>query len=277
QFVAEQIVYRPVLNPRSTQPETGVQTAQIHAVPDWTHVSASCAPDRIGGLVGLALRRGRPPTRRYRYCTSYYKERTLDHWLRRHRPTLGTPVAVVLGTRAAESPSRQKTPPCRERTNATARTRNAHVYDVHPVLAWSRRDVYRALDRWGVEPHPTYTLLGLDSHQMLDVDTEGGPRVSCVTCIFTTDEHLVAAAAEPRTGPLLAQVCGYETLTGLTWRQAKGIRPVMAQAGLHEVLRQGDTLASHWQSLGLPAIVPPSSSWVQPSFLAGEPTHASNV
>jgi len=270
-FAAEQVVYEPALSPRSQRPETGVRTARVAPVATLADVHPTASATHVGGLVGLALRRGLPPTRRYRYCTSYLKERPLNHWIRRHRAQLGSPVAVVLGTRAAESPSRRGTPALRERHGVSAPSLVSEVWDAHPVLDWSRRDVFRCLQRLDVEPHPAYRLLGLSGPQVYEADEEGGPRVSCLTCIFAQDEHLLAAAADERAGPALAQVCGYEVLTGRTWRQAGAVVPVLARAGRHAIVRQGDELAREWERLTwFQPTAPLPRQWEQPTLFQEE-------
>ncbi len=196
------------------------------------HLNAFLVRARQGDVIGLldfAAHRGAPPTARLRWCTGKLKAVPLDDGLRRNRLLLGERPVVLLGMRRAESPGRSRLPAMRLRKSVS--TKRQKVWELFPVLDWSRRDVFRCLRDHGVEPHPAYRLLGMSDHEMYDVDAEGGARVSCVTCIFARPEHLVAAARLPEHRHLFERVVEFETATGLTWQQSRSVTGVLRRAG----------------------------------------------
>lgn len=235
-LVAEQLVYRPVPNPRARDPGTGVRQAFIRPVYSWADVVQD-DPRYVGGVLDLARRRnGQPPTNRIRFCTSYFKERLLDvriGELRRGEAPwkfpLGSTPVVALGLRAAESPRRGRRPPLETRRRVTL-VSGFTATNAYPVLEWSRRDVFRCLDHHDVEPHPCYDWLGLRRRERLGPG-EGGPRCSCLCCIYAPPDQIVRAMQQPAGRDTLRRVVAFERETQKTWSQRYAVTETLQKAG----------------------------------------------
>jgi 3'-phosphoadenosine 5'-phosphosulfate sulfotransferase (PAPS reductase)/FAD synthetase len=82
---------------------------------------------------------------------------------------------IVSGERRSESAGRSKYNEMElHRLNATAKA-HRHVHLWRPVIEWSERDVWEALRRHSVVPHPCYMA--------------GWNRCSCAMCIFGLPQH----------------------------------------------------------------------------------------
>jgi 3'-phosphoadenosine 5'-phosphosulfate sulfotransferase (PAPS reductase)/FAD synthetase len=133
------------------------------------------------------------------------------------------------GLRTAESPRRSRKPPLEPRQQATL-ARGFTVTNVYPVLTWSRQEVFGYLAHHGVAPHPCYEWLGLSRHEQLGPG-EGGPRCSCVCCIYAAPEHLVLAQQQPAGRAVLDRVIQFERETGRTWSQRYSVTAALLPGG----------------------------------------------
>lgn len=142
----------------------------------------------IAGVIDLAEYRGKPPTAGIRYCTSYFKKAAAEKWIRLNRLALGQNAVNVLGIRRMESARRSKEPVGRLRKAVS--TAHWSCWDFHPIINWSKGDAFDMLKRHGIEPHIAYKAQGMN---MVGEIQEGGPRCSCVGCIFSHHNHLARA------------------------------------------------------------------------------------
>jgi 3'-phosphoadenosine 5'-phosphosulfate sulfotransferase (PAPS reductase)/FAD synthetase len=107
---------------------------------------------------------------RVRWCSSYLKIGVGDRVITGQERFEGKRTLVVTGERAAESKARATYRTFEaHRTHRDGRVKR-HVDHWRPVHAWSDEQVWDALRRWRVNPHPAYWL--------------GFGRCSCMTCIF---------------------------------------------------------------------------------------------
>lgn len=106
-----------------------------------------------------------------RFCSSYTKIDVGSKALTGQTRFCNKRTLFITGERAAESRKRSKflrfEPHRTDRRNGKLAR---HVDAWRPVLDWSESDVWDCIKRWGVQPHPSYTL--------------GYGRCSCAYCIF---------------------------------------------------------------------------------------------
>jgi hypothetical protein len=62
--------------------------------------------------------------------------------------------------------------------------------DYHPILHLKRIEVFGGLREREIEPHWSYKAQGMTDADMYETDVEGGPRCSCVCCIYLTPENV---------------------------------------------------------------------------------------
>lgn len=211
-LVAQQILYQPVGE------GTGVRTLDVIDIKDKRDIVPWGLPNTIADITDLAMRRGWPPSPAMRWCTSYAKVRVLDRWITGQQNAglkLGPDVIVALGERWAESPRRAKKvelwprPKCQRKAY--------RVWNWLPVIAWSRRQTFRQMRDWGIEPHPAYRAQGMADWQMVDVDAEGGPRTGCRACLYASHLDLCHQALIEANRGLFERVHFVEQVTGRTW------------------------------------------------------------
>jgi 3'-phosphoadenosine 5'-phosphosulfate sulfotransferase (PAPS reductase)/FAD synthetase len=140
----------------------------------------------IRGLVDLMNWRKMWPSPTIRWCTSYLKRDLYNKWIRRNRAVLGDRPITCMGERWRESTGRANLP------YFARRSKHEWMTDYHPLLHLKRIEVFRGLLERGIEPHWSYKAQGLTDHDMYEVDVEGGPRCSCVCCIYLTPENIGA-------------------------------------------------------------------------------------
>jgi 3'-phosphoadenosine 5'-phosphosulfate sulfotransferase (PAPS reductase)/FAD synthetase len=139
--------------------------------------------DKADGTVGRVGGHGKNGTRRLfpqvssdlsvRWCSAYLKIDVAAAALRNdERFQNGAKVLLVTGERAEESASRARYQVC-EVHKATSKKRLVHQW--RPVHGWTEKEVWAALERYRIRPHPAYRL--------------GFGRVSCMSCIFGNDDQ----------------------------------------------------------------------------------------
>lgn len=137
---------------------------------------------QVGGRGGrLGTRRKYPQTSAdltVRYCSAYLKNHVSAAALRNQARFLHGRTLFVTGERAQESPNRATYAVLEphETDLRDGRSHQRYVDHWRPIHAWSESDVWRFLERWGINPHPAYRL--------------GFGRVSCSLCIFASDNQI---------------------------------------------------------------------------------------
>jgi hypothetical protein len=210
-LVAQQMVYEPVGN------GTGVRRMDVIDVAAPGDIVPWGTPGAIAGITDLALRRQWPPTPGCRFGTAYFKVRLLDWWIiqQQRAMALGSDVIVALGERWAESPRRAKKVELWPRPRCQRKT--YRVWNWLPMIAWSRRQTFRRMRDWDIEPHPAYRAQGMADWQMYDVDAEGGPRTGCRACLYASHVDLCHQALVEANRGLFERVHLVEQATGRTW------------------------------------------------------------
>lgn len=220
-LVAQQILYQPVGE------GTGVRTLDVIDIRNERDIVPWGLPNTIADITDLAMRRGWPPSPAVRYCTTYFKVRVLDRWIIEQQNAglkLGPDVIVALGERAGESPRRAKKvewwlrPGCQRQAY--------RVWNWLPVISWSRRDVFRRLRDWSIEPHPAYRAQGMVGWQMVDVDAEGGPRTGCRACLYASHVDLCHQAMIAANRSLFERIHLVERVIGRTWWMNRSVNDI---------------------------------------------------
>lgn len=181
------------------------------------------------------------PSSAARYCTSDYKRAVIDKWIRNEFPENASVISAI-GFRADESPDRAKKPCFAVRSNCEAQSKNRQVLDWHPVLNYSKADVWQTigytLDElqaivadvrayWskngnektleyiqeiGFKAHPAYAL--------------GNERVSCALCVLASKNDLDNGA---RMNPELhSELISIEDVSGFTFKQGFSLKEIGA-------------------------------------------------
>lgn len=159
--------------------------------------------------------RGMFPGPRWRWCTSDFKrgpiEREIRRFLKAH-PRFGGRIVNCMGMRADESSDRAHlTPWKRNELNSKA---GREWYDWLPVHAFSTDDVFRVIEQAGQQPHWAYA--------------EGVTRVSCIFCLYGTQENFqIGARLYPN---LYRRYVHTERRTGHTLSPSR--RPLPAITGI---------------------------------------------
>jgi 3'-phosphoadenosine 5'-phosphosulfate sulfotransferase (PAPS reductase)/FAD synthetase len=189
----------------------------------------------VTGVLGLAQHRNAPPTARIHFCTSYFKRACFDKWVRKNRGFIGANGVHVMGYRRLESPGRAKQPVGRVRDSLTLAS-GWQMYDFHPILNWTKEEAFGILKRHGIEPHIAYAAQGLDLSQAIP---EGGPRMSCIGCIFSSSSHMATAVQYAKDVPcsetnhareVIRRILNFQRASGMTWQQG-------GEAGLNTVAK----------------------------------------
>lgn len=182
-----------------------------------------------------------------RWCSGVAKIDVMDVAINNQPRFEGKRTLVVTGERAEESANRARYKEFEpHRTNRQKR----HVDHYRPVHGWKEGEVWDAMKRYGIVPHPAYQI--------------GYSRLSCRNCIFGNEDQWATNLAHfPKT---VKEVAAYEKDFNKTihrkedvlTRATKG-KPYPASVANPELVRLADS--HEWHG---PVIVPPSA-WKLPA------------
>jgi 3'-phosphoadenosine 5'-phosphosulfate sulfotransferase (PAPS reductase)/FAD synthetase len=145
------------------------------------------------------------------WCTSEFKRgpggRVLTQ-LRREQPGH---ILSVFGFRAEESPARAKRKPLAPNTRFGRQ--GSEVWDWLPAHPLNTAEVWQSIVESRVPHHHAYDL--------------GMPRLSCVFCIFATEEALLLAGQHNRA--LLDEYCAAEEAMGHDFQHGLSLRHIRSQ------------------------------------------------
>ncbi|MFC0808981.1 phosphoadenosine phosphosulfate reductase family protein [Ensifer sp. P24N7] len=139
-----------------------------------------------------------------RFCTSELKTHVITAELKRRFPA--QTIINVTGVRRAESAAG---------ANATVASADAggRIMTWRPIVEWSEADVFAAIDRSGLLPHPAYRQFGMS-------------RVSCRFCIMSSLPDLVAAAARPEAHDLYRRMVALEARSTFAFQGSRWLGDV---------------------------------------------------
>ena len=107
-----------------------------------------------------------------RWCSAYLKIDVAARALSNHPALKNKRILFITGERRQESSARSKYQEAElHRTNSKTRL----VHHWRPVIDLSERDIWDAMEKHRIQPHPAYYL--------------GFPRLSCRSCIFYSKDH----------------------------------------------------------------------------------------
>lgn len=168
---------------------------------------------QVGGTSGkLGTRRKFPQVSASlstRWCSAYLKIDVASVAINNQDRFLGRKTLVVTGERAEESAARAKYATFeRHRCDNRAGARRARLVDhFRPVHGWQESQVWAILERYRVNPAPSYRL--------------GWGRLSCMTCIFGSASQWASAR---KVAPLQFKVVAdYEQQFGVTIHRTKTV------------------------------------------------------
>jgi 3'-phosphoadenosine 5'-phosphosulfate sulfotransferase (PAPS reductase)/FAD synthetase len=183
----------------------------------------------IRGLVDLMNWRKMWPSPTICWCTSYLKRDLFNKWIRRNRELLGARPITCMGERWRESGGRAKLP------YFARRPKHEWMTDYHPILHLKRIEVFRGLRERGIEPHWSYKAQGMTDHDMYEVDIEGGPRCSCVCCIYLTPENVAQNLSMDVNQELTNQLIDAEETNQFFFREGMSIKTLVHRTGPAQV------------------------------------------
>lgn len=215
----------------------GTSLRRIHLIRDGDIQGEAATDDDPRAILTLLdfarkARRGQPPTRAQRWCTSYFKTRIFDTWARANRAALGERSVLLSGERWAESEQRSRVRPWEWRESLTmqptikrgaAWPQGWRMLWARPAIDLALHEVARAVIASGIAPHIGYYDQGETLSSLLDPrrDERSRARLSCRCCIFSQLRHIQhALATRPSVmGPAVQAIQDYERDTGYTWQQ----------------------------------------------------------
>lgn len=212
-----------------------------------------------GALGQSGGERGKPGTRmrfpqvtadlKTRWCSAYLKIDVGAAALRNQDRFTGSRTLVVSGERAEESPGRARYKVLEpDRSN---RPGKRHVDRWRPVHGWSTAQVWEAIRRWGIVPHPAYRA--------------GFGRVSCAFCIFGSPDQWATLREIMPAG--FDRIAGLERGFGVTIARKESVEQRANRGQPYSVsnedMAEGRRLAVQ-HVYNAPILVPPEA-WVLPA------------
>lgn len=175
---------------------------------------------RDGVLNVLLTRRSTPGTRlkfpqvsadlSVRWCSSYLKIDVMARVVANDPAYQHKKILIVTGERRQESTARSK---YRELEDHRTNTRTRRVRQWRNVIDWTEEEVWAAIERWGIRPHPAYLL--------------GWGRVSCMACIFGDADQW--ASVQELDSTRIDRIDLLEIQFGKTIKRNQGVRESVAK------------------------------------------------
>lgn len=167
------------------------------------------------------------PSLAVRFCTSYFKRDNFNAWARANAQLLGDSPVICMGERALESRGRAKLPEWRGRTGL----KQGWMDEYRPILSWRRIEVFRKMRQFDVVPHYCYEAQGMTSHDMYEVNQEGGPRLSCVMCFLKSADQLRAGYYIQEGRAVMERALEIESATGHTIKHGESLAQLLEVQG----------------------------------------------
>lgn len=208
-----------------------------------------------GGVTMVTGGKGPPGTRRkfpqvsadlkVRWCSAYLKIDVGRRVISNDPRLKKAKILLVTGERREESTARSKYLDVELHASAN---KKRLVHQWRPVLDWTEQQVWDAMKRMRVVPHPCYRL--------------GWGRCSCMTCIFGNhDQWASAAKVAPR---MFTAVGAYESQFNLTIHRKLNIVERADKGSAYNMKPELMTLAMS-TSYDHPILVPEGEEWQLPA------------
>lgn len=172
-----------------------------------------------------------------RWCSAYLKIDVASIGIKNQERFNTGRTLTISGERAEESPARAKYALFEpDRTDNGSR----HVDRWRPVLYYKEAAIWRLIEFFRVNPHPAYRI--------------GFGRVSCMTCIFGSDNQW--ATVDAIAPQHLKPVVGYEQRFGVTIHRKLSISDRVERGTPYSGMQSGDIQAAMSESFDEPIILP---------------------
>lgn len=149
-----------------------------------------------------------------RFCTSELKTAIICAYLKKRFP--GQTIISAAGIRREESAKRAKAPISAVQKLLDVKTVGTRGYNWHPILEWSKEDVFALLTNRGFDLHEAYTRYGLS-------------RVSCSYCIMSSQADLKASAACADNHAVYRELCDLEITSTFGFQEKQWLCDVAPQ------------------------------------------------
>ncbi|MBA2681126.1 MAG: phosphoadenosine phosphosulfate reductase [Ktedonobacteraceae bacterium] len=204
-------------------------------------------------------------SKQVRACTRYFKTEVFNSWARNNKLLLGNSPLLVLGERWLESEERTKIPELRYRRGLQSgwmmewhpilgyrridsfRKLRENGIEPHYCYRVQWRELLREEHEiWRLQdavPHCSYEgqwnglreveylsdaiLNPMIDEILFEVDEEGGPRCSCVSCFFKPAKQLRASYRTEEGRPVIVEAMHIEEHIGFTMKQGHTIRDMV--------------------------------------------------
>ncbi len=152
-----------------------------------------------------------------RFCTSELKTDIICRALSKRFP--GQQIVSVTGIRRQESKDRANAPISKIENKLTNKTRKTSGLTWNAIANWTIDEVWELHDRHGIPRHEAYTVYGAS-------------RVSCVACIMSAHDDLIAATRDARNHPALQRIGLLEIVSGFGFQGNRWLCDVLLAQGL---------------------------------------------
>jgi 3'-phosphoadenosine 5'-phosphosulfate sulfotransferase (PAPS reductase)/FAD synthetase len=150
-------------------------------------------------------------TPKMRFCTSELKTDLICRYLVGRFP--GQTIISAAGLRRDESPNRAKSPTLAVQTKLTSKTHETNGYNWHPLLAWTKQQVFDYHTFVDFPLHPAYT-----QYQTT--------RVSCCFCILGSLHDLIASATCPENHDIYREMVDLEIASSFSFQSGQWLGDV---------------------------------------------------
>jgi 3'-phosphoadenosine 5'-phosphosulfate sulfotransferase (PAPS reductase)/FAD synthetase len=214
--------------------------------------------EQVGGTRGkLNTRRKFPQVSadlQTRWCSAYLKIDIAAAAIRNQDRFKGIRTLVLTGERGEESSARSKYNIIEaDRSDLRGGKTPRYVDHFRPIRDWSEQEVWDAMERLNVRPHPAYEM--------------GFGRVSCMKCIFGNADQFASAAKIDPVGT--QEIADYETEFGVTIKRKDSVEELVAKGTPYEGITP--ELSGLSMSKVYPhSIIMEAGTWTLPSGAFGE-------
>lgn len=178
-----------------------------------------------------------------RFCTSELKTAIICRELTHRFP--GQTILSVSGIRREESTKRKQAPIAKEQPKLSSATHNTRGWDWHPLLDWTKADVFALHERTGFPLHEAYRIYG-------------SSRVSCAFCILGSQSDLLASTTCPDNADIYRAMVDLEITSTFSFQDAHWLGDAAPEL-LSERARQDLAMAKHRAAAReeVEALIPP--------------------
>jgi 3'-phosphoadenosine 5'-phosphosulfate sulfotransferase (PAPS reductase)/FAD synthetase len=167
-----------------------------------------------------------------RFCTSELKTAIICRELVQRFP--GQTILSVSGIRRDESAKRKKAPIAKAQPKLSSATHGTCGYDWHPILEWTKADVFAAHERHGFALHEAYRVYG-------------SSRVSCAFCILGSQADLRASATCTENADIYREMVDLEITSTFSFQDSQwlgDVAPHLLSAQAHAGLVHAKAMAA---------------------------------